>query len=206
MVIQAILHIVDISIQHIDSKITITGLTALVSSLTALLATLYGNLKHMWKYLYDKNDETHVAEIVKAVQANDLKNKQSEVELMQFQEQHRSSNGDSIPCENSVHDRLDVLKTNIHGAKTVVVTKMANTTATAKTTKTANTANTAKTVKTTETVKTAKTTETTNTPDTPDTPDTLDTIDTIDTPDTSKAGKTAYTQITTTDADAPIPS
>lgn len=86
VVVQAILRIVDISIQHIDTELTITGVTALVTSLTALLATLYGNLKHMWKYLYDKNDETHVAEIVKAVQANDLKNKQSEAEVQRFQD------------------------------------------------------------------------------------------------------------------------
>lgn len=79
VVVQAILRIVDISIQHIDTDLTITGVTA-------LLATLYGNLKHMWKYLYDKNDETHVAEIVKAVQANDLKNKQSEAEVQRFQD------------------------------------------------------------------------------------------------------------------------
>ncbi len=73
IIVQSILRITEISVQHIDSDITITGLTALISSLTALLATLYGNLKHMWKYLYDKKDETHVTEIVKAIQANDLK-------------------------------------------------------------------------------------------------------------------------------------
>lgn len=86
VVVQAILRITEISVQHIDSDITITGLTALITSLTALLATLYGNLKHMWKYLYDKNDETHVAEIVKAVQANDLKNKRNEADVLRFQD------------------------------------------------------------------------------------------------------------------------
>lgn len=86
VVVGAILSIVNISIQHIDSEITVTGLTALISSLAALLATLFGSLKHMWKYLYDKNDETHVADIVKAVQANDLKNKQSEAEFLKFKD------------------------------------------------------------------------------------------------------------------------
>ena len=59
-----------------QTKRTTTDIIALISALAPLLATIVGTLNIVTKHVFPEDEDRNITEIVKAIQDNDLKNKQ----------------------------------------------------------------------------------------------------------------------------------
>ena len=58
---------------------TYIDIAALISSYLAIIGLIVGILKIIAEYVFPKDDEKYITEIVKAIQDNDLKNKQENI-------------------------------------------------------------------------------------------------------------------------------